>query len=419
VSTRRIKPHQLAVGIGVLVALITVGSGVLATVLQFHDDSSVQREVFVNIPSAWKLVFYTVLPIAFVYGAVVFSQRVRNWERGQPDDRRTTPRNAKRRLRDFRAGVYMQTLLRDPAAGVMHSLIYFNFLILFAVTTVLEINHQLPEGAKFLHGDVYRGYALVGDVAGALFLLGVLWAIGRRYVQRPYRIRIKSKPEHAVILGTFLLIGVTGFGAEAFRIAVEGRPDFEKWSVIGYPLSGLVDGVDSVAGWHQGWWIAHVVSFVVFLAILPITMLRHMFTSPLNMYLRDRERPKGAMKPMPNLMETELETFGAATVEDFTWKQLLDTDACTMCARRTPPASRSTPARSCSRPARSWPPPAPPRSRRPSASTPRSRSARTRCSSASRRKRCGRARRARPATRSARSTSRSSTRSSTCGATCR
>jgi Fe-S oxidoreductase len=34
-------------------------------------------------------------------------------------------------------------------------------------------------------------------------------------------------------------------------------------------------------------------------------------------------------------METELETFGAATVEDFTWKQLLDTDACTMCGRCT------------------------------------------------------------------------------------
>ena len=64
-------------------------------------------------------------------------------------------------------------------------------------------------------------------------------------------------------------------------------------------------------------------------------MLRHMFTSPLNMYLRDRDRPKGAMKPMPNLMETELETFGASTIEDFTWKQLLDTDACTMCGRCT------------------------------------------------------------------------------------
>jgi Fe-S oxidoreductase len=78
-----------------------------------------------------------------------------------------------------------------------------------------------------------------------------------------------------------------------------------------------------------------VLSFVLFVVILPVTMLRHMFTSPLNMYLRDRERPKGAMKAMPNLMETELETFGAATVEDFTWKQLLDTDACTMCGRCT------------------------------------------------------------------------------------
>src|SRR5207253_4966819 len=63
--------------------------------------------------------------------------------------------------------------------------------------------------------------------------------------------------------------------------------------------------------------------------------LRHMFTSPLNMYLKDKERPKGAMRPMPNLMETELESFGASTVEEFTWKQLLDTDACTMCGRCT------------------------------------------------------------------------------------
>jgi Fe-S oxidoreductase len=34
-------------------------------------------------------------------------------------------------------------------------------------------------------------------------------------------------------------------------------------------------------------------------------------------------------------METELESFGAAAVEDFTWKQLLDTDACTVCGRCT------------------------------------------------------------------------------------
>lgn len=331
----RLKPHQLAIGLGLVFATITVVSGITATVFQFHDDSEIQREVFGNIPSWWKLAFYTVFPVLIVYGAVLFSQRVRNWERGNPDDRRTTPKNVKRRLGDFRAGVYMQTLLRDPAAGVMHSLIYFGFLILLAVTTVLEINHQMPESMKFLHGGVYQAYSAVGDGAGLMLFVGVMWAIVRRYVQRPYRIRIKSKPEHAVILGTLLAIAVTGFGAEVWRIALDGRPDFEKWSFIGYPLSGLIEDAGNLAGAHQVWWVAHVASFFLFVVILPVTMLRHVFTSPLNMYLRDRERPKGAMRPMPNLMETELETFGASTVSDFTWKQLLDTDACTMCGRCT------------------------------------------------------------------------------------
>ena len=338
------RPHHAIIGLGVLIALFTALSGVAASVFKFHDDSPVTREVFENIPGSIKFAFYLVIPLVLIYGSVLFANRVKNWERGTPDNRSTNKKNAKARFSDFRAGVYMKTLLRDPAAGVMHSLMYFPFLILLAVTTTLEINHQLPESIKFLHGDVYRAYTAVGDIAGALFLIGVVWALIRRYGPkrfRPYRIRIKSKPEHAVVLLIFLSIGVTGFGAEAFRIALveSSARSAETWSIIGYPLAKIVDSSDSltknVHGWHQFWWIAHVISFIAFLALLPITMLRHMFTSPLNMYLKDRERPKGAMKPLPNLMETELETFGASVIEDFTWKQLLDTDSCTMCGRCT------------------------------------------------------------------------------------
>ena len=338
------RPHHAIIGLGVLIALFTALSGVAASVFKFHDDSPITREVFENIPSAIKFAFYLLIPLILIYGSVLFANRVKNWERGTPDNRSTNKKNAKARFSDFRAGVYMKTLLRDPAAGVMHSLMYFPFLILLAVTTTLEINHQLPESMKFLHGDVYRAYTAVGDIAGALFLIGVVWALARRYGPkrlRPYRIRIKSKPEHAVVLLIFLSIGVTGFGAEAFRIALveSSARSAETWSIIGYPLAKIVDSSDSltknVHGWHQFWWIAHVISFIAFLALLPITMLRHMFTSPLNMYLKDRERPKGAMKPLPNLMETELETFGASVIEDFTWKQLLDTDSCTMCGRCT------------------------------------------------------------------------------------
>ena len=322
-------------------AVFIAVSGVLPLITDWHNDSPIHREVFGGIPGPLKLAFYTVIPVLVLWGSLRFADRIRNWERGAPDRRRTTAANAKRRLADFRAGVYMRTLLRDSAAGLMHSLIYFGFLVLLGVTTVLELDHQLPESLKFLHGDVYRGYVLIGDLAGLMFTGGVVWAIVRRYVQRPYRIRIKSKPEHAVILATLLGIGLTGFGAEMFRIAESAATgknmDHEKWSFIGYPLAQAVDGLAprTLELWHQGWWIGHVLTFVVFLAILPITMLRHIFTSPLNMYLKDRDRPKGAMKAMPNLTETSLESFGAAVVEDFTWKQLLDTDACTMCGRCT------------------------------------------------------------------------------------
>ena len=341
-NTARLKPHQLAIGLGVGIGVFTLISGIVPQITGWHNDNAVHREVFGGIPGPLQIAFYTVIPVMIVWGAFRFADRMKNWERGKPaPTRRTTTKNAKRRFADFRAGVYMRTLLRDPAAGIMHSLIYFGFLVLLAVTTVLEIDHQLPEDLKFLQGRTYQAYALVGDVAGLAFVGGLLIAIARRYVTKPYRIRIKTRPEHAIILGVLLAIGLTGFGAEMFRIAsatANGEPmDYEKWGFVGWSLSRLVDGwsPSTLETVHQWWWIGHVVAFIAFLAILPVTMLRHMFTSPLNMYLRDKTRPKGAMKPMPNLAETDLETFGASVVEDFTWKQLLDTDACTMCGRCT------------------------------------------------------------------------------------
>jgi Fe-S oxidoreductase/nitrate reductase gamma subunit len=338
---KRLKPYQISIALGIGIGGFTVLSGIVPQFTKWHSDSKVHREVFGGIPGPLQAAFYTIVPIMLVWGAFQFAHRIRNWERGAPDRRRTNLGNAKRRLADYRAGVYMRTLLRDSAAGLMHSMIYFGFLVLLGVTTVLEIDHQMPESAKFLHGDVYRGYAFVGDAAGLVFTVGVIWAIVRRYIQRPYRIRIKTKPEHAAALGLLLSFGLTGYATEMFRIAHDQAAgldmSFEKWSFIGYPLAQLVNdgGTGALSNWHQFFWITHVVTFVAFLALLPITMLRHMFTSPLNMYLRDRDRPKGAMRAMPNLTETSLESFGAAVVEDFTWKQLLDTDACTMCGRCT------------------------------------------------------------------------------------
>ncbi|MGA0878114.1 MAG: iron-sulfur protein, partial [Ilumatobacteraceae bacterium] len=184
---RRVKPHQISIAIGSFMAVFIVVSGILPLLTGWESDSPIHRPVFGGIPGPLKVAFYTVIPVLVLWGSFRFADRMRNWERGAPDRRRTTPKNLARRLADFRAGVYMRTLLRDSAAGLMHSMIYFGFLVLLGVTTALELDHQLPESLKFLHGDVYRGYVFVGDFAGLVFTVGVIWAILRRYVQRPYR----------------------------------------------------------------------------------------------------------------------------------------------------------------------------------------------------------------------------------------
>ncbi|HVJ96068.1 MAG TPA: heterodisulfide reductase-related iron-sulfur binding cluster, partial [Acidimicrobiia bacterium] len=334
---QRVRPHQVLFGISLAAAVFTLASGVLPALTHWGDASLIRREVFVNVPTAITVAFYAAVATMLLMVGWLSSLRVRNYERGQPDDRRTTRRNAKRRARGFSRGVLMRTLLRDPAAGAMHACLYFGFVGLFMVTVVLEIDHQMPDALRFLHGQTYQAFKAGANAVGVLFVAGVTWAVVRRYVQRPYRIRIKTRPEDAVILATLLVLGLTGFLVEGARVAFEQQPTFEKWSFVGYALAGIIDTWSSstLENLHRWLWGVHVTAFLVFLAILPTTKLRHMFTSPMNMYMSDRVRPKGAMKPMPNLMETELESFGAIQISDFTWKQLFDTDACTVCGRCT------------------------------------------------------------------------------------
>ncbi|MSW19567.1 MAG: iron-sulfur protein, partial [Actinobacteria bacterium] len=127
---KRIRPYQLVIGLGVFMALFTVVSGIVPQFTKWHDENDIMREPFGGIPGPLQIAFYTVVPIFIVWSAWALAQRVRNWERGGPDRRRTTTKNIAHRLADFRAGVYMRTLLRDSAAGLMHSMIYFGFLVL-------------------------------------------------------------------------------------------------------------------------------------------------------------------------------------------------------------------------------------------------------------------------------------------------
>ncbi len=324
------KASQLLLAVGLASFLGTLALWWVGT-LPGHFVPEVGREVFGNIGIPLQALFY--IGVSGFLGVMfyLFALRAENWQRGGAD-RRTG--QWKERVKRLAAGLSMKTLMRDRAAGLMHSLVYWGFLLLFLGTVTLEIDHLLPIAWKFLEGTTYQVYSAILDAAALAFLGGLLWALIRRYGQRPWRLRSKTKPEDGLILGVLALIGITGLLTEAARIALVGRPTFELASFVGYPLSYLIP-TSAAAGLHQLFWIIHAVAFFAFLIVLPTTKLRHMVTSPANMFMSPNDRPKGAMRAIPNLMENEIETIGAAVIEDFSWKQIFDTDACTVCGRCT------------------------------------------------------------------------------------
>lgn len=330
-QTRRPSASQILEMTGFLSAVGTLALGFLGTIPE-HPEFEVGREVFGDIPTPLVVMFYVGLAGFLWLTFHLFAQRAASWQQGQAEDRTGLWAERFQRLSE---GLRMKTLMRDKRAGVMHSLVYYGFLVLFLGTVTLEVDHLMPAGLKFLHGPVYLGYSAILDLAALVFLGGLALAFVGRYLVPEWRIRSKTKPEDSVILGVLVIIGLTGLLTEAARITLAGRPDHEIWSFVGYPLSNLFEQA-SASGWHRFFWVTHAAAFVAFLVILPVTKLRHMVTSPTNLFLSPRARPKGAMREMPNLLEVEdIDTIGASVAADLTWKQIFDTDACTICGRCT------------------------------------------------------------------------------------
>src|SRR5438105_6642279 len=97
---RRLKPHQLVVVVGVLAALGALASGIIPRITKWEDGSTISRRAFGDVPDPVYWMFYGVIALMLLAVTWLVWARVRNYERGQPDDRRTTKANAHRRVRD-------------------------------------------------------------------------------------------------------------------------------------------------------------------------------------------------------------------------------------------------------------------------------------------------------------------------------
>ena len=170
-----------------------------------------------------------------------------------------------------------------------------------------------------------------------VFILSVLGAVGyalfRRVIAR-YPRRVTLSRDGVVIL---LLIGgvvVTEWFAEAFRLAAFGDPD-AGWAIAAYPLSLLLGGLLPAAwlpvGYAVFFW-ANVALVSFFLVYLPRSKHLHIVTAFFNAALR-KLKPRGELPTMDLETEDTSARFGIKTIEDMSWKDLLDGFTCTECGR--------------------------------------------------------------------------------------
>lgn len=289
------------------------------------------RELYWNIP-AHKVIYLLFLPflVAFLWGCAA---AVRRWLRGRPEARWDQPWT---RL----VGIFTQALAqlrvwREAYAGILHATLFWGFAVLFVATLLVMAQEYL--GILTLRGPFYLYFmSLVVDLFGILAVVGTGMAIARRWVLRPPRLREpRGADRYSALLVLIFLILLTGFLVEGLRIAGTRDP-WAAWSPGGWVVAQIFMGIDvrQVEMLHRITWWGHAVLSFAFIAYLPFSGALHILTAPLNIFFRTLQ-PMGRLPSAATSAEAGAQTpgSGALAIEHFTWKHLLDLEACTECGR--------------------------------------------------------------------------------------
>jgi len=275
------------------------------------------------------LVFVPLLAILFGFG---FGRRYRLWKLGQPDDR--SGDWWKRLMTTLAVAVANIRIIRvkELYPGIMHALIFGGAAVLILGKIVRLFSYLT--GITNPPQSVYLYASLVSEIGAVLLLIGGGMAVYRRYIARPPR--LDNEPEDSLIYVWVFLIVLTGLMLKGYRIASsEVIPvDWALWSPVGYLLSHtfpafVIQAKNEILVLHRA--IIHTVPAAILLGYIWVnrSRLQHILLSPINIFFRSL-KPKGALNPI-DFETTEL--FGVSKIEEFTWKQLLDLDACTRCGR--------------------------------------------------------------------------------------
>ncbi|UFS70022.1 4Fe-4S dicluster domain-containing protein [Geomonas sp. RF6] len=293
------------------------------------------RQIYWNVGLGVLLPMYFFTALTFAAVVFGFYRRVQVYKLGKPLHRRD---QIPRRISIFLKNVFTQLqVLRVPGPGSLHAFFFWGFFLLFIGTLLIMIQVDFSQplfGLRFLRGTFYEIYSLTLDIAGGLAILMLGGLLVRRFVVKPHGLDTVWDDYfmHALIFS----ILITGFIVEALRMAVTEigvNPDLARFSPVGllagYAFVGIAPR--SLAFAHKVLWWVHFFLSMTFIAAIPLTKLRHLFTTSVNYFFSDLT-PKGTIVT-PNLEDETVDQYGALKVPDLPWKYIYDSDACTVCKR--------------------------------------------------------------------------------------
>ena len=293
------------------------------------------REIYWNVGHGVVWPMYLFAFVAMAIAARGFWQRLAVYRQGRALNRLD---QLPRRIALMVQGVLAQgKVVRVLDPGILHALFFWGFGLLFIGTLLImaQADFSAPVlGIVFLQGTFYQLFSLVLDVAGLVALVMLCGLLVRRFFVKPDGLETirDDYVVHALLLGIVL----TGFVTEGVRMAATElavNPDLARFSPVGLLVARSLVSLSpaDLLLTHKVLWWVHFFLAVAFIAAIPFTKLRHIFTTSAN-YLFCDLGPKGALATI-NLEDETVEQFGAATIAELSWKDIFDADACTSCKR--------------------------------------------------------------------------------------
>ncbi len=262
--------------------------------------------------------FGLLLLVAAVFAAGV-AVKVGRIRLGAAEDRGGDHRH--RALELWRAVAGHRRILREHPVGRNHLFLFAAFALMLLIIVAVQVSFRLP-------AVVAGPLSLLVEALGCLGLYGTWRLWRRRYRERPPQLDEKPQDRWALLL--LFSLFVTGLLLTGVRIGVTGG-GWNLWHPVGFLLSLPFQALPAeVTAWLvRVVWRLHLLLVLLTVASLPFGKFSHVLFGAASVFFQNLG-PKGAFRPVD--IENS-EVYGVGQVETFSWKHLLDLEACVRCGR--------------------------------------------------------------------------------------